>query len=66
MTRLTEEERRAFRRFVAAPPPPLFPAERFVADTPEARLAYVRWVTAASLFFRGEKPVRFGGARWLL
>ncbi|WPL19827.1 hypothetical protein Thiowin_04974 [Thiorhodovibrio winogradskyi] len=68
MARLTESDRAAFRRlrthgWVAAPEER---APAVVAATPEARLRYCQWATQAARFYRGEKPVRFGGNHWLL
>ncbi len=39
---------------------------RLLAPTVEARRAYCRWVTEAARFFKGTKPVRFGGSNWKL
>ena len=68
MARLTDEERAMLRRLGEADThaPPLAPAERFVAPTPDARARYLRFATAASRFHRGTQPVRFGGRHWKL
>jgi hypothetical protein len=39
---------------------------QIVEATPEARARYIRWASEASKFFKGEKPVDFGGAHWKL
>lgn len=68
MVRLTDAEREELSDFARTrhEQPPLPPEDRFVAPTPEGRLRYIRWATQASKFFKGEKPVRFGGDHWRL
>lgn len=39
---------------------------RLVEQTTEGRARYCRWATEASNFFKGTKPVDFGGEEWKL
>jgi len=68
MARLTDAEREALHRAAGASfeEPPLSPEERYVAPTAEARARYIRFTTRAAAFYRGGKPVRFGGNHWKL
>lgn len=68
MTRLTDAEREELRAFSRARhvEPPLPPEDLFVASTADGRLRYIGWVTQASKFFKGKKPVRFRGDHWRL
>jgi len=68
MARLTDAEREELRAFSRArhDEPPLPPEDLFVAPTAKGRLRYIRWVTQAAKFFKGEKPVRFRGNQWRL
>lgn len=68
MARLTDRERDAWRRVSpdSLPSPPLRDGERFVAPTVTARARYIRFVTQASTFHKGDKPVRFTGDHWKL
>ncbi len=68
MKRLTKDDRKAFReltdrRWVQSPQEA---SPRIVEPTPEAREQYRLWATEAARFFKGRKPVRFGGAHWKL
>ncbi len=68
MTRLTAEERNEWAR-LAAKPFLQGPAARrtpIVEATAEARLRYIRFATDASVFYKGIKPLRFGGNHWKL
>ncbi len=68
MTRLTDEERLAMTEIARQPAMLPDPADayRIVEPTPEARLAYVRFATTASLFYRGPQEVGFKGDNWKL
>ncbi len=68
MAKLTPDDRAAFRRLTAAGwvQSPLERSPQMLEPTAEARYLYCLWATAAAKFFRGEKPVRFGGAHWKL
>lgn len=68
MTRLTDEERKALSKSIGESTWPNDPAEdyRIVEPAPEARLAYIRFATTASLFFRGTQEVGFKGDNWKL
>lgn len=68
MTRLTETEREAIRQLADEPiSQPALPAtEQFVQPTPEGRLDYIRFNTAAAALFRGTRPIGFHGNDWRL
>jgi hypothetical protein len=68
MTRLTEEERQSMSDLAERRPVMSDPADayRIVEATPDARLAYIRFATTASRFFRGDKDVGFKGDNWKL
>lgn len=68
MTRLTEYERQAILKLADEPldQPALESAEQFVKPTPEARLDYIRFATAAAALCRGTRPIGFHGDDWRL
>lgn len=68
MARLTENERNTLRNMATQHDrePLLADEERFVSPTAQARARYIEFATQASRFFKGEKPVRFGGDNWKL
>ncbi len=68
MARLSDEERKAFLERVGERPWLTDSAKacRIVEPTPEARLAYIRFATTASLFFRGPQEIGFKGDNWKL
>ncbi len=68
MTRLTASERRAFTKLATEPlvQPALETTEQFVEPTPEARLDYIRFATAAAVLYRGSRPIGFHGDDWRL
>ncbi len=68
MTRLTEEEREAMRELAQRRSQFADPTDayRIVEATPEARMAYIRFATEASRFFRGKQEVGFKGDNWKL
>jgi len=68
MTRLTETDREHFRKLTEEgwqqSREEQSPSR--VAPTLEARNRYCRWATEAAKFYKGKKPVRFGGDYWKL
>jgi len=68
MTKLTKEEKQELKASIGQPhhEPNLSKDERFVADTPEARLRYIQFATQAAKFYKGDKPVDFKGNSWKL
>ncbi|MBK5970962.1 hypothetical protein Thiosp_00388 [Thiorhodovibrio litoralis] len=68
MARLTADDRAAFRRLTNKGWVQSLDerSPRVVKPTTEARYRYCLWATAAAKFFRGKKPVRFGGEHWKL
>lgn len=68
MAKLSDQERRQWIALRDAPfqQPPPADEERFVAPTVEARERYMRFLTEASKFFRGTRPVPFKGDNWKL
>jgi len=68
MTRLTREERSAFKALEedALQQPELDDSQRLVLPTPRARLEYIRFASAAARFFRGRREVGFRGDNWRL
>lgn len=68
MTRLTQEEREAFKSLAGdrLQQPELTQTLRLVLPTPEARLDYIRFATEASRFFRGRHEIGFRGDDWRL
>jgi hypothetical protein len=68
MARLTADDRAAFRRLTEAGwvQSPAERSPRLVKPTTETRYRYCQWATEASQWFRGTKPVRFGGTNWKL
>ena len=68
MAKLTDNERNRLQELAdqAWDAPPLSESEYYVAPTQEARARYIRFATAASRFFKGNKPVRFTGNNWQL
>ncbi len=68
MARLTEYDREAFRQLTESGwrQSPEERSPRFVEPTTEARERYCRWATEAAKFFKGVKPMRFGGDNWRL
>ncbi len=68
MARLTKTEREAFRKLAEEPirSPALPTIDQFVQPTPESRLNYIRFNTAAAALFRGTRPIGFRGDDWRL
>ncbi|MFP4207323.1 MAG: hypothetical protein ACLFSC_01615 [Wenzhouxiangella sp.] len=68
MTRLTDEERHAMTELARQGATLSNPVDscRIVEPTPEARMAFIRFATTASLFYRGSKEVGFKGDNWRL
>jgi len=68
MARLTEADKAAFRELTQRGwvPEPEERSPRIVKPTTEARTRYCRWATDAARFFKGTKPVDFGGDHWKL
>lgn len=68
MTRLTKEERAAFRTLGddGLRQPDLPRSLRLVLPTPEARLEYIRFATEAGRLFRGRREIGFRGDDWRL
>lgn len=68
MTRLTDEERKAMSELAGQSATMADPADayRIVEPTPESRMAYIRFATTASLFYRGQWEVGFKGEHWKL
>ncbi len=68
MARLTADDRAAFRRLTEAGwvQSPAERSPQLVEPTTEARYRYCLWATEASKWFKGTKPVRFGGTNWKL
>jgi len=68
MAKLTETDKAAFRELTERGwvQSPEERSPRIVEPTLEARTRYVRWVSEASKFFKGKKPVNFGGKHWKL
>ena len=68
MARLTPEEREELLRVskLDLRPPPDLEKDRWVPQTPEGRLRYMQFAAQAAKFFKGTKPVRFGGEHWKL
>lgn len=68
MAKLTETDKAAFREFSARgwEQSPEERSPRLVEQTLEGRARYIRWATEAAKFFKGTKPVDFGGAHWKL
>ena len=68
MARLSEAEREQFKELTRSgwrqSPEEVSPAR--VAPTLEARYRYCLWVTEATRFYKGKKPVRFVGTQWKL
>ncbi|MFP4166260.1 MAG: hypothetical protein ACLFUF_03715 [Opitutales bacterium] len=68
MARLTETDREHFRKLKKTgwrqSDSEQSPAR--VAPTMEARNRYCRWAAEAAKFYKGAKPVRFGGGHWKL
>jgi hypothetical protein len=62
---VNDDERDAWRELAAKPwRVPRRP--QLVHPDPQSRFAYIRFATAAAVFFRGKKPVRFTGDHWCL
>ncbi len=68
MKRLTNNDRNAFRELTERgwKQSPVERSPRVVEQTAEARKRYCQWASDAARFFKGKKPVRFGGSQWKL